>query len=333
MKTDYDIVIVGAGIAGAAVAHHLAKRSRPPAVLVLERESEPGMHSTGRNAAIVRDVHVEDSLAPLLREGADFIRTGALARFEPVGVMLLEVGGDDVRPHFARARGTGAWQAACGVVDVAALLQAYLHGVPLSCGTRLESWERRGERLRLQTSRGELTCGLLVNAAGPWAGQVGGLPLQPLNRTIFATPPLDWVDPNWSCVWHVTSGLYFRPESGGLLLSVCDERPAAPGDYVEEPALLEELAGKLERLQPDLADISIRSGWVGQRTFAPDRHFVIGFDPREPRLFHVAGLGGHGVTASYGVGRLAAELIARGPGVVGGARGAGVFDPARLPAR
>ena len=45
----------------------------------------------------------------------------------------------------------------------------------------------------------------------------------------------------------------------------------------------------------------------------PGRNFVIGFDPNEPRLFHVAGLGGHGVTASYAVGRHAAEAIMTGP--------------------
>src|SRR5690606_23219434 len=99
-------------------------------------------------------------------------------------------------------------------------------------------------------------------------------------------------------VWHGREGLYFRPESGGLLMSVCEETQAEPGDYREDPARLEELAEKLERLQPGLADISIRTSWVGQRTFAPDRNFVIGFDPREAGLFHVCGLGGHGITSS-----------------------------------
>jgi D-arginine dehydrogenase len=62
--------------------------------------------------------------------------------------------------------------------------------------------------------------------------------------------------------------------------------------------------------QPGLGDLPIMSSWVGQRTFAPDHEFVIGYDPRDDRVFHVAALGGHGVTCSYAVGRLAAELIA-----------------------
>ena len=74
-----------------------------------------------------------------------------------------------------------------------------------------------------------------------------------------------------------------------------------------------------------MGDIAVMNKWVGQRTFAPDRRFVIGCDPRDPRLFHVAGLGGHGVTCSPAIGRLAADLLLAGPTV-----GSNPFDPARL---
>ena len=58
----------------------------------------------------------------------------------------------------------------------------------------------------------------------------------------MGSTPIEWVDPGWPCVWDTNGGLYFRPESGGLLLSCCDETPAAPGDYAEDPAMLDELA-------------------------------------------------------------------------------------------
>src|SRR5437868_12114170 len=44
-----DFLVVGAGIAGASIAHWLAPRGR---VVLLERESQPGYHSTGRSAAL-----------------------------------------------------------------------------------------------------------------------------------------------------------------------------------------------------------------------------------------------------------------------------------------
>jgi len=203
-------------------------------------------------------------------------------------------------------------------VDTAGLLQAYLTGRPVLFGIRVVSWSADGERLRVSAISGGREPGppdltiisrILVNAAGPWGGILGGLPLTPCNRHVFMTPPMPEIDPSWPFIWDVGHGLYFRPESGGLLLSPCDETPAPPGAYVEDPKMLEELCQKLERFQPALSQVAIASGWVGQRTFAPDRRYVIGFDPREPRLFHVAGLGGHGVTASWSVGRLAADLI------------------------
>jgi D-arginine dehydrogenase len=68
----------------------------------------------------------------------------------------------------------------------------------------------------------------------------------------------------------------------------------------------------LERVrdqQPDLGDVRIAYRWVGQRIFSSDRVPLIGFDPRERGLFWVAGLGGHGVTGSFAIGRRAAELL------------------------
>src|SRR5690349_1772102 len=46
--SDCDFLIVGAGIAGASIGHFLAPHGR---TVVLEREGQPGYHSTGRSAA------------------------------------------------------------------------------------------------------------------------------------------------------------------------------------------------------------------------------------------------------------------------------------------
>ncbi|MCX7360732.1 MAG: FAD-dependent oxidoreductase, partial [Alphaproteobacteria bacterium] len=45
---EFDFAIVGAGIAGVSAAYHLAPHAR---TIVLERESIPAYHTTGRSAA------------------------------------------------------------------------------------------------------------------------------------------------------------------------------------------------------------------------------------------------------------------------------------------
>lgn len=321
----HEVVIVGAGLAGASTAWHLRRRGVQDIVL-LERESTAGVHSSGRNACLIR-AHVQDETwAPFTAAGAAFLRRGELASFERNGSLLIGLGSEDVSKHVPLAQGSALWCPDDGIVDVAALLGAYLRGVDIRYGCALERFERDAEWLRLETSDGPLGARVLVNAGGPWAGVIGGLPLEPLNRHVFVTEPMPEVDPDWPFIWDVVHGLYFRPESGGLLLSPCDEQSADPGVYAEDDAQLEHLAELIGAHQPTLGDLRIAHRWVGQRTFAPDRAPVIGFDARESRLFHVAALGGHGVTSSYAVGELAARLmLERGDAPVG-------VDPRRLEA-
>ncbi len=306
--TEADILIVGAGLAGAATAYHLARCSDRP-VTIIEKETTPGEHSSGRNAAFIREYAEDQVTQPMTTEGAAFLRKNVLADYHKCGSVLLGLGDDDVAEHFPLAQGRGRWCPDDGTLDVAALLHAYLSGHDIRLDTEVLQWQRQGDVLHVRTNRETFTCSLLVNATGPWAGTFGNLPLTPMARHLFVTRPMNNIDPAWPFVWDLENGLYFRPESGGLLLGPCDETPTEPGDYTEDPAMLEDMGRKLLEFQPKLSNVSIMSGWVGQRTFAPDRRFVIGPDWREPALFHIAALGGHGVTGSYAVGKLAAELL------------------------
>jgi len=319
----HEYVIVGAGLAGATTAFHLARRGVSDIVL-LEQETTPGVHSSGRNACFIREHTGEACWQALAEAGSAVLRRGELAGYEQVGSLLIGLGDEDVSRWVPPARGRAMWCPGDGISDVAALLATYLEGRDVRYGCRLLSYERDGDALRIETTQGALHTRVLVNAAGPWGGRVGELPVAPLNRHVFVTEPMPTVDPTWPFVWDVTHGLYFRPESHGLLLSPCDELPAEPGAYDESPTALEDLAERVSRLQPDLGDLHVAHRWVGQRTFATDRAPVIGFDPREPRLFHVIGLGGHGVTSSPAVGALAAAIL------LDGDRSRADLAPARL---
>lgn len=304
--------IVGAGLAGAATAFHL-RRLGVDDVVLLEREGAPGVHSSGRNASLLRERVDHADLQALASEGAAALRSGDLGGFRRNGSVLLGLGDTDVSRLVPIARGRGLHCPDDGVVDVPAVLGTYLQGQDVRWGTPLLGYARGSAGLVLRTTGGELSADVLVNAAGAWAGEVGGLPLLPTNRHVFVSAPLEGLDPSWPFVWDVTGGLYFRCELGGLLLCPCDETPAAPGAYREDPGMPALLEGRVRSLQPGVPPYRIAYRWVGQRTFTPDRGLALGFDPREPRLFHVAGLGGHGVTLSFALGRLAAERLLAGP--------------------
>ena len=72
---------------------------------------------------------------------------------------------------------------------------------------------------------------------------------------------------------------------------------------------MEFLAERTAALAPGLHSLAIARRWACLRTFAPDRRPFIGWDRTVQPLFWVAGLGGHGATASAAIGALAAETI------------------------
>ena len=271
-------VIVGAGLAGAATAFHL-KRSGATDVLLLERESVAGVHSSGRNASLLRERVDHADLQELAHEGAAVLRSGDLGAFRRKGSVLLGLGDTDVSRLVPIARGKGLHCPDDGIVDVAQVLATYLEGQEVRWRAPLLGWRSDANGIVVRTPQGEILAEVLVNAAGAWAGEVGGLSMTPTNRHVFVSEPLAEIDPEWPFVWDVKAGLYFRPELGGLLLCPCDETAARPGEYREDAGMAELLAGRVRALQPGLPPYRVAYRWVGQRTFSSDRNLVLGFDP------------------------------------------------------
>ena len=342
-------MIVGGGFAGAATAWALGRLGVGSGVIVEQESSCGVYASgrNAAMARLAEPDRVVEALArrsldrirgleyeelPLMRP------VGGLTLAGPHGAASLVAEHDSLRAHGvdaellsaaqARARhacvaavefDTALWCPQEGVVDIHALLGLYLSrareaGFTVRTGCRAEALLVEGGRVRgVQTSTGEVRADGVIDASGAWAGRLGRpaapLPLQPMRRHLFVSAPTTLVDAEAPLVWVEDAGFYFRPESGGLLLSPCDESPAPPGEPPTDPAAAELLAEKIARHAPGLSDLAIARSWACLRTFAPDRRPVIGADPGQPGLFHVSGLGGIGMMCSAAIGELAADLL------------------------
>lgn len=342
----YDVVIIGAGIAGASLAAQIAPHAR---VLLLEAEDQPGYHATGRSAAFWSETYGGPDIQPLSIASQPFLRDPAAdmggesflsprgqlfiatradrqvldrfaAEFAAAGVALAEADPAERCPGLRPEWTEGLWDPTCSDIDVARLHAAYLAaarragaGAELMCSAAVTAASRNGH-WRIETRAGVFEGEVLVNAAGAWADPVAllaGAPaigVTPLRRTMVQLR----VDPPAQAVLPLVTDardrFYFKPESGRLWLSPHDEIPSDPCDAVPEEL---DVALAIDKLQSavDWRIEAVERKWAGLRSFAPDRKPVYGFDPLVPGLFWCAGQGGFGIQTAPAASMLAASML------------------------
>ena len=205
-----DVIVIGAGIAGASVACELAGRCR---VVLLERESQPGYHTTGRSAALFTETYGNAVMRALTRASKTFLHCPPAGfanaqLLSPRGTLLVAafsdlpklqqlaadcsalvanlalLDGAAVRarvPCFAEDQVAGGLLEPDAMdIDVHALHRGYLRTLAARGGVLVTSAEvldlqRDGGRWRLTTTAGEFRADRVVNAAGAWAEEIGRL--------------------------------------------------------------------------------------------------------------------------------------------------------------
>ena len=204
------IIVIGAGIAGASAAYELAKVAP---VIILERESQPGYHTTGRSAAVFSEIYGNATIRAVTIRSRDFFSsppTGFAehplwsprptlmvaradqmerlrlayeewARLVPT-IQLLE--GDSARnaaPMLKPDYVAGAViDAGASDLDVNEIHRGFLRGAAqggakLVCNAEVSALSRENDCWRVQTNAGEFTAGVVVNASGAWGDIIGAL--------------------------------------------------------------------------------------------------------------------------------------------------------------
>jgi sarcosine oxidase subunit beta len=219
----------------------------------------------------------------------------------------------------------GSFCATDGFVDPYSVMTGFMRKA-MERGVRLErdtavtgiAADARGVT-GVETSRGFLSSRTVVNAAGPWAGQVArlagvDLPVHPLRRMLVPTEPFDRVSHLSPMVVDMTTGFHYRPEGRGLLLAWNDPSET-PGfklnfDYAFVEKVLTRGVLRLPCLE--LAEVNPKRAWAGLYEMTPDHHAVLGAVKQLPGFFLANGFSGHGVMHSPATGRIMADLILRG---------------------
>ena len=361
MKSSADVVIVGGGCLGASVAYHLAVHDVTDVVLV-EREPQLGTGSTGRNAGGFRHQFSHAANIALSKESiallADFEAVvGYPIDFWPDGYLFLlssEASVEAFRRNVTLQREHGIvvdWLSAddaaalCPGLNVDGVLAAtycaddgiadpngvtmgfakaaQARGVEIRRGSEVTAIEAEAGRVAaVGTSEGRIVTGCVVNAAGPWAREVGAMagvavPVTPERRHIFIAQlrPGD-LPSSRLMVIDFESTFYFHREGGGLLFGMGDPEEQPGFDTTVRWDFLPKVIDVAVRRLPALADAAVAHAWAGLYEMTPDHNPIIGPAAERAGFYTVAGFSGHGFQHSPAAGRIIADMICgRDPGL------------------
>jgi D-arginine dehydrogenase len=205
-------------------------------------------------------------------------------------------------------------------MDVHVIHQGFLRGaraagMQLVCDAGVTHIAREGNAWRVQTSAGEFSAPIIVNAAGAWCDEIarlaGAAPvgLVPKRRTAFTFEAPEGVHfADWPIVIDADESFYFKPEAGLLLGTPANEDPVPPQDVQPEELDVALGADRIERATT-LQVRRVRRQWAGLRSFVADKTPVAGFAPEAPGFFWLAGQGGYGIQTAPALGELAAALV------------------------
>lgn len=356
MRSYYDFLVVGGGIAGVAVAAELACHGK---TCVLERENSLAYHTTGRSAAILMESYGNALIRTLTCASRNFFENpspdlsnealcsarGALilsdeehfdklrarhqmvAQHVPGIVMLDQESVLELAPFLIPMKWVaGIYESSAIDLDVHAIHSAFVKGIrqrkgEIRTGAELVAAHYRESTWIVSLSNGEIIeTGSIVNAAGAWADSVATI----CGAAALGVRPLRRtvvvIDPKQDvsrCPYIGTvDEQIFIKPDVGRLM-------VSPCDENQvEPcdALPEEIdvAITMDRLEQStiLRPKQVLNRWAGLRVFVSDRSPIVGADITAPSFFWYAALGGYGIQTAPALARLCSSLVL-GKGIPG----------------
>jgi len=343
----WNVLVVGGGVVGWSVAHHLARR-RAGRILVVDRGGGSTERATGGfRAQFATEVNVRLSLLSRQKLQEFHEETGVDPGIQPAGYLFLAatdaqrrqlaaamavqracgcddarvVGADEV-PRLApwiRNEGLagGAFSPRDGFIRPMEIRRGYMESARRAGVEQLDAevlrLERSGDGLRVVTSSGTHQAGTVVNAAGAWAARLGAMagvevPVHPLRRQVAVTVPTAALPPTMPMIIF-PDGFHLRVRDGRVLLLWPTEGAEDPFDIGVDPRWVRMVVQAARERVPALAAVEVESSYAGLYEMSPDEHALLGPAPGLERMFLVNGSSGHGVMHAPALGQLAAEML------------------------
>ena len=182
-------------------------------------------------------------------------------------------------------------------------------------------------------SQDNLPTEIVINCAGAWAAQMAktvgvALPVHPVKRQVFALDTA--VKPEKPLPLTILpSGLYFRTETGGIILlgKSMDEDPVGFNFDWDEKRFVETLWPELAEFVPAFDTLKLKRGWAGLYAVNTlDGNAILGEWPELKGFYLANGFSGHGLQQAPAVGRYISELILEQPPALD----LSIFSPKRI---
>jgi sarcosine oxidase subunit beta len=354
-KSTVDVVIIGGGIIGNCTAYYLAVRGGVK-VTLLERDLL-AQGSTGLSVGGIRQQFSHPANIRLSQEtvrlfgrfenefGVDikFCQAGYLFLAEQkdtwldfqtsaevqqrlgVPVELLTPGEIELRWPYLNVQDIvgGTFCSKDGYADPYLVTMGFAAaarrlGVDIRESTEATAILTAGDRVEGVRAGGKfIAAPVIVNAAGPWAAQVGrlaglDLSVRPFRRQAFMTAPFDELPRPVPMIINQDLSSYFRGADPGLILGMSDPDEPPSTHLNVDRQFMEKVVDAAVHRVPRLERARILRGWAGLYEVTPDDNAIIGEAPSLGGFFCAVGFSGHGFQHGPPVGRILSELILDG---------------------
>lgn len=175
----------------------------------------------------------------------------------------------------------------------------------------------RGRVLGLQTSLGEFSSDVVVAACGPAVPAMVKplgieVPVVPYRRHLYMTETFPQIPDTIPFIIDSGTGLYFRKETGGIMLGMVDKSDPPTFSMNVDDAYLEKLVEAALMRVPLLEQANILNGWAGLYDTTPDHHAIVDAVEEVKGLYLAVGFSGHGFMHSPAIGASLSETILDG---------------------